>query len=297
MAANDADADSSFLSEIQEAFPDAAIVGGVCDGGHVRLGESDSPHPPPHPRRRGRGRRQRDDDRGRAAVGGRGGGRPRSLTSSEKRAAERNGGTTAGTPVSDRVYPPPPIYIVEDGIFGLALGGDVPVRSVVSRGMRSLSDGGMGSGPSAWTVSEARVLGGDDDDDDVPVLPSAHHLIRTVRNASTGETMGAESWLRLNTALTNNGDMIEIGLRRRAEGGGARAASTDSSTRNFSSIGGRAVSRFQSPLERRGRGREPTTTTSVRRSTYSSSTARRAWKTATGPWNDLATSWNPEASG
>ena len=164
----------SFLSDLQAAFPEAAIVGAVCDGGHVRLDAPDTHRSQPEGRRNNR----------------------------------------------DGSFPPP-ISRVDHGIFGLALGGDVPVHSVVSRGMRSLTTGGTGSESSDWEVSETSELEVGSDDDVSPT----HHLIRTVRNISTGETINAASWLYMKMSQSLPLCYVpQIGLRRGRERGGCIGA-------------------------------------------------------------------------
>eukprot|EP00957_Ditylum_brightwellii_P056869 4311232-Ditylum_brightwellii.AAC.1 len=45
--------------------------------------------------------------------------------------------------------------IVESAIFGLALGGDVPVHTIVSRGVRSVTSGIVGSDISRWKIAKS----------------------------------------------------------------------------------------------------------------------------------------------
>jgi small ligand-binding sensory domain FIST len=77
-----------------------------------------------------------------------------------------------------------------DGICGVALAGDVPVRSVVSRGVESLSskyNNGDGVPTSRTTlyVHESEMV--NSVEGYILSPPSSHHLIRKIRDDSTGK--------------------------------------------------------------------------------------------------------------
>ena len=87
-------------------------------------------------------------------------------------------------------------YIVEEvdnAIFGLAFGGDVPVRSVVSRGVKSVTGGSpYADEPSRWVVEDVEfsrpgdpsyLFQGD------PDMLKPTHVIRSVRDTESGKIM------------------------------------------------------------------------------------------------------------
>jgi len=85
-------------------------------------------------------------------------------------------------------------YIVEgvsDSIFGLAFGGDVPVQSIVSRGVKSTIGGQLSTEqPSCWVVEHVDFLRPGEQDymfrgDSDMLKPT--HVIRSVRNRETGK--------------------------------------------------------------------------------------------------------------
>jgi len=85
------------------------------------------------------------------------------------------------------------VHEVEDGIFGVALAGDeVPVRSIVSRGVKSLSSHGGDPGPATpYVVTEAEIHRPRDGnymfhlDTGIPDSAPAYHLVRKIRNIET----------------------------------------------------------------------------------------------------------------
>ena len=87
-------------------------------------------------------------------------------------------------------------YIVEDvdnAIFGIALGGDVPVRSVVSRGVKSVTGGAADADqPSRWVVEDVEfscpgdptyMFQGD------PEMLKPTHVIKSVRDVESGKVL------------------------------------------------------------------------------------------------------------
>jgi hypothetical protein len=89
-----------------------------------------------------------------------------------------------------------PMRIVEDGIFGVVLGGEAPVRSMVSRGVESLTaPEGVPQPTSPYVVQDVNLVRPGDDDyifsgggsNDMPSV----HMIQSVRNIETGKVMSA----------------------------------------------------------------------------------------------------------
>lgn len=138
------------VSELQSRFPNATIVGGVCEYGNV------------------------------------------SVQTGTKRNLEE----------------------VEDGVFGLALGGDVPVRTIVSRGMKSVTSGDkLSLEPSRWIVHDVEMTSPEDEsyplyaDDDSALKPM--YLVRSIMDKSSGQIVSP------NVMFNSVTDQPEfIGLRR-----------------------------------------------------------------------------------
>ena len=77
---------------------------------------------------------------------------------------------------------------VEEGIFGIMIGGDVPVRSVVSRGMHSMTYKGPPRSETPFWVKEAQFLRQGDDGyllGDAAAPP--YHQISSIEDRSTGK--------------------------------------------------------------------------------------------------------------
>jgi hypothetical protein len=92
-----------------------------------------------------------------------------------------------------------------EGVFGLILGGPVPVHSVVSRGVESLVTRGPPQPTSTCVVEEADYRQPTDEaymfrsrrgDDSLP----AYHLIRRIRDRATGSTYSMAEWVRAHGA-------------------------------------------------------------------------------------------------
>jgi len=115
-----------------------------------------------------------------------------------------------------RVQRPGPAS-VEDGIFGLAFGGDVPVRTIVSRGMKSVTGGDkLSLERSRWIVHDAGIsrtgdqsypLSREDVYADSELRPM--HIIRSIIDNSSGQVVSPLSMLN---SVTNPPEYI--GLRR-----------------------------------------------------------------------------------
>jgi hypothetical protein len=181
----------SVIQALQHALPDVAIIGGITDMGYV----SRSPPPPT-----------------RTAL---------ELSNMSIRDLRTLYGQFAGPAADTRAFlektdlvaavlqqqqqqgnHPPALFHVEDAVFGVVLGGDVPIRSMVSRGVTSYCHGGgipQTSSPLVVHSSATMILGGgehnDDDDDndenmnhltDEDETTRRLHLIHHIRNVETG---------------------------------------------------------------------------------------------------------------
>ncbi|GAX26095.1 hypothetical protein FisN_42Hh011 [Fistulifera solaris] len=77
---------------------------------------------------------------------------------------------------------------VEEGVFGIMMGGDVPVRSVVSRGMRSMTLMGPPRPETSFWVKEAQYLRFGDDGFIFPDSSAPpYHQISSIEDRSTGK--------------------------------------------------------------------------------------------------------------
>ena len=87
---------------------------------------------------------------------------------------------------------------VKNGIFGLAIGGAVPVRSIVSRGLRSTSSGEVGPSSSEWLVEESSFI--HPTDENYPYDGPSHLLkplsvIHSVRNPKSNTVISAKRFV------------------------------------------------------------------------------------------------------
>ena len=168
----------SFVSGLQRQYPDAAIVGGICNSGYVSSDHKEEEETPSrHDLSKMTVRQLRNvyrqyggDDRYAAHV-------------DQEEILEATWKLIAAT--SSQQYR---VKQVTDGIFGIALGGSVPVRSIVSRGVRSVTTSGGES--SCWFVE--RVIYAEPGDEDYvfrgdPALLKPVHMVRYIRNAVTGQ--------------------------------------------------------------------------------------------------------------
>eukprot|EP00949_MAST-11_sp_MAST-11-sp1_P004314 g4314.t1 len=106
------------VHELQKAFPDAAICGGICDNGSISNPRTASEMSVRELKK--------------------------AIKASSSKAALK--GITERRELVELYNKVVPLKVrsttvVSDGIFGVAMGGNVPVRSIVSRGVRSLSSG------------------------------------------------------------------------------------------------------------------------------------------------------------
>ena len=86
-----------------------------------------------------------------------------------------------------------------EGIFGVVLGGDIPVETVVSRGVESIITKGPATPTSEYVIHEAAYLKPHDEaymfnsgpnQDGLP----PYHLIRSIRHCHTGKIETISSW-------------------------------------------------------------------------------------------------------
>lgn len=148
------------LAGLRAAHPRAVVVGGICDGGDLRL--------PDDPARR-RALRERLASRSvrqlrRLIVTEWGHDSLSSLPNAMDKdalvdhALERTLRSSRATTDGRRVSPAVPSLLTEvvNGVYGVAIGGNVPVRSLVSRGVRDLHGGGKDGGttPDRWRVQD-----------------------------------------------------------------------------------------------------------------------------------------------
>jgi small ligand-binding sensory domain FIST len=192
----------SFVSTLQQRFPDAAIVGGICESGYVsiectkELLEKKSAEDLRHLWKMfgGKSFSGIDPDQGKDQL--------LELTfnilSKRKYVVER----------------------FEDGIFGMVFGGDVPVRSIVSRGVKSVTgDDTLSLAHSRFTIQSASFSRPEDDDymfRGDPELLKPTHIIRQIKNHESGLTT---SPLAMLSNVIGSRQPEFIGLRRAGQDG------------------------------------------------------------------------------
>ncbi|GAX26094.1 hypothetical protein FisN_42Lh011 [Fistulifera solaris] len=154
---------------IQNKYPQSTIVGGVCTSGFVSLPSSSLP------------------------------GDLANLSESEVNDIMKNLGCPVTIGVEEKQNLVANLvhmvqghqYIVEtveEGIFGIMMGGDVPVRSVVSRGMRSMTLNGPPRFETPFWVKEAQYLRFGDDGYIFPDSSAPpYHQILSIEDRSTGK--------------------------------------------------------------------------------------------------------------
>jgi hypothetical protein len=160
-----------FLQELQGRYPTAAIVGGICERGHVSVmsayrNDTTSRYPSSH------------------------------LIRMLKLMGEKPvPGQFGRKELVDRVNQALLSYkymleMVEEGVFGVVMGGEVPVRSIVSRGLRSLTYNGRPQPSTPYYVKESSFHRPEDTDymfraPDNAFLP-CYHKIGCIENRETG---------------------------------------------------------------------------------------------------------------
>ena len=199
------------MARLQGAYPRAAVVGGICSRGSVSV-----------PAARYMAREGQDALEDMTTIElmelqSRLGGRAPSVA--DEVTTKRDWIRRVDELLSVRKYC---LREVEDGIFGVALAGDVPVRSVVSRGVRSLvQTDGVPRQTTPYYVSEALLHRPGDDEymfravGDQRGAPPPYHLIRRVEDRdSAGGTRYTHPQL-----FARYGVPDFFGLRRPGEDG------------------------------------------------------------------------------
>ena len=164
---------------VQRKHPEAAIVGGICDQGHISL--------PPHDLLDGGDSREDVISSMPSSA---------LIATLEMLGEKPIEGKLEKKNLIDQLREvvktkPFALRVVDNGIFGVALGGEVPVRSIVSRGVRSLTCDGRPQPTTPFFVEQASFhrpgdegymfrLGG-------PGAPS-YHMINRIRNRDTGRS-------------------------------------------------------------------------------------------------------------
>ena len=187
------------LDWLQGKYPHAAIVGGVCDGGHVSMPC---------------GKNRHLDEKVLSTM-----------TALELNSMLRRLGIVPGPGMLRKkdlvklVYQamhkkPMILESVDAGIFGVVLGGEVPVRSIVSQGMRSLTFDGPPQPATPFFVKEAscHVPGPSDFMFSQMGLPHYHKICR-IQNADTGQLYS------LTDMIQEFGVPSHVGLRNPDEDG------------------------------------------------------------------------------
>ncbi|KAG7341540.1 FIST domain containing protein [Nitzschia inconspicua] len=180
-----------FITRIQHLLPQIAIVGGMCDGGYVSKQNY-----------------TRDELMTLSVAQLRTFPEARGLHFSEKSELVDHIQTKKNDLQST-------IYELNAGLFGVVLGGDVPVKSVVSRGVRSAFHGKEES-ISPFVVEKSRIVHPSDDDYMFdfrnPEDATSYHLISKIRDTDAEETMSA---MQLIARGIESGHRAEfIGLKR-----------------------------------------------------------------------------------
>lgn len=207
----------NFVHIVQGEFPNLQIVGGICQGGFVSL---------PHHRRMiqqpndylNQWTNQRLVDYIKSM-----GLRPPAAPTKAMLVAQ----------IQEAIRTTHPFYLQEighdtEGIFGIVLGGHIPVQTVVSRGVKSNITNGPPQTTSDYAVAEAHYHRPDDEaymfnTETRGELPP-YHMIRSVRHKQTGQVIPISRWVVAHGG--GAGDLV--GLRR--VGGVAAAATAASSS-------------------------------------------------------------------
>jgi FIST C domain len=186
----------SVIQALQHTLPDVAIIGGINDNGYI------SRSPPPRPPQRTATELSnlsiRDLRTLYAQLDG---------AADTRSFLEKSDLVSAILQQQQGVRHPPPLFHAEDAVFGVVLGGEVPIRSMVSRGVTSYCHGGgkpQQSSPLVVHSSATMILGGgvqddgdDNDDEDMNDLTNEGgttrrlHMIHHIRNVETGHVYSA----------------------------------------------------------------------------------------------------------
>lgn len=187
----------NFVSALQKNHPDAAIVGGICEAGHVSM-EATKEY-----------LTTKSTHELEAILSLHGSG-------SDDLSEELLDDDELLNKVLSAVQGKRKYFVdrVSDGIFGLAFGGDVPVRSIVSRGVKSITGGNVSPDePSRWNVEEVDFTRPGDADymfRGDPEMLKPTHVIRKVRDLETGKIVSPLTIL----ANVSNRQPEFVGIRR-----------------------------------------------------------------------------------
>lgn len=179
----------SFVSKVQAKLPNAAIVGGICGQGYVskpKKNKSDL---------------QRMTIRQLVSLLRQLGGPP------DFNAVEKSDLVDHVWNLQSRSNSNISLYHAEDAVFGVVLGGNVPVRSVVSRGVKSMTHG-TPQPTSPYVVKKVTLTRPEDPDflfrgNDLQPI----HMIQEITNTDTGTTITA---MDLMTQAVDDAEFIGI---------------------------------------------------------------------------------------
>jgi len=178
----------TFVSTMQLALPEAVIVGGMCGQGYVsRVFKS-------------------REDLAKMSV------------KELKEMAAKLGGMAMDNQVLEKQELVETVYSLsqtqgrlqtaEDSVYGVILGGETPVRSMVSRGVKSILDDIMPS--SSFHVHDVSLVRPEDEE---YIFRGSHlqpvHMIRSIKNADTGQVLPA---LQVMAKISDSAEFI--GLKR-----------------------------------------------------------------------------------
>mmetsp|Transcript_4024 Transcript_4024/g.9900 ORF Transcript_4024/g.9900 Transcript_4024/m.9900 type:complete len:679 (+) Transcript_4024:234-2270(+) len=203
-----------FVQIIQSQHPSISIVGGVCSGGYVSVGKGDTSLMPSYRKDELAAMKVRELKRLATEVSSNNHDNFDVSTLVEKNEVVdyihdslKNKVDKSGTSSAE-------VSRVESGIFGVILGGSIPVRSMVSRGVKSLMNGRDDDFPTRWMVQEAESAKQSDVHfpEELQRLGIPDHLrfhfIESVRNEETGQVLSARQVLDMR--LTRDADFIGI---------------------------------------------------------------------------------------
>lgn len=188
-----------FVDCVQSLHPNAALVGGICSGGYVSK--------PVDPQQLDRGvlgskrvavlKQMYKNLGGDASV---------LKTLTEKQTlVEFVHGLLRKSPYVLEPH-------LEDAVFGVALGGNVPIRSVVSRGVKKLSPP-----DTTWLVQEARLLGPTlGQTMEARTMAPPFHVLESIVDPDTGKELSLMGFLASASQGVDSCDFC--GIRRRIPG-------------------------------------------------------------------------------
>ena len=186
-----------FLQELQQQFPHAAIVGGVCDEGDIRLDPDIYA-----PVFRAQLQKQPMNQLKKLIVTEWGHDALYDLV--EKRdlvqfAIDQMLGTSISKHDNNSNKNCSNMANIRNGVYGLAIGGAVPVRSIVSRGLRSVTSGQVGPNDSQWTVESVSFVRPEQENypysAQEPSMLKPIHIINTMKSNITGEEITATEFM------------------------------------------------------------------------------------------------------